>query len=73
MGDLGLFIVGAEVDPDKREAAEAAILDEIARMRNEGPTEEERSKALKLSALRSARFPEQQPEASRRTSDRVGC
>jgi zinc protease len=46
MGDLGLFIVGAEVDPDKTEAAQEAILEEIERLRENGVTEEERCKAL---------------------------
>ena len=46
MGDLGLFIIGAEVDPDKAEAAEIAILEEVERLRKDGIQEEERSKAL---------------------------
>lgn len=46
MGDLGLFIIGAEVDPEKREEAEAAILEEVERIRESAPTPEERTKAL---------------------------
>ncbi|MBU6301305.1 MAG: insulinase family protein [Verrucomicrobia bacterium] len=46
MGDLGLFIVSAEVDPDKVEAARDGILEEVARLCEEGVTEAERSKAL---------------------------
>jgi zinc protease len=53
MGDLGLFIVGAEVDPDKVEAAQEGILQEIERIREDGITEAERSKALN-SALSEA-------------------
>jgi zinc protease len=46
MGDTGLFVVAAEVDAEKREAAETAIFREVQALRASGPTDAERDKAL---------------------------
>ncbi len=48
MNDTGLFVIGAEVDVDKRDDAEAAILETLTEILEEGITEAELSKALKM-------------------------
>lgn len=45
MQQAGMFYVGAEIQPEKREAAQKAILAEITRFLQEGPTPEELAKA----------------------------
>lgn len=41
----GLFYIGAELKPENRETAKKAILEEIARFKQEGPSSEEMNKA----------------------------
>lgn len=44
----GLFYVSAETDPEKREAAEAAVLEQIAAIQEHGVTEREVARARRL-------------------------
>ncbi|MFT5468046.1 MAG: zinc protease [Verrucomicrobiales bacterium] len=53
MADAGLFVVGAEVEPEKREAAEAAILEVIRQALAEPVSDAELSKALKTTLSES--------------------
>lgn len=53
MADTGLFIIGADVDPDKRAQAEAAIFEVLAEVVRDGVTEAELSKGLKSSLSES--------------------
>jgi len=47
MSDLGLVVIGAETDPDKRAAAETAIQEQLTDFIETGPTREEQDKAVK--------------------------
>ena len=49
MTDTGMFVIGAEVDAEKREEAEAAIQAELAEALENGITASELDKALKMS------------------------
>ncbi|MEM0968476.1 MAG: pitrilysin family protein, partial [Verrucomicrobiota bacterium] len=47
MQDVGLFVVGAQLDPDKREEVETATLEVIDDFLESGPTRDELDKAIK--------------------------
>ncbi len=49
LSDVGLFVISAETDPDKRIPAEEAIRLEVARLLDEGVSDAEFDKALHLS------------------------
>lgn len=53
MNDSGLFVVGAETDPEKRLPTEAAIEEELAKFIQHGPSAEEVDKAVKTALSES--------------------
>lgn len=55
MNDSGLFVIGAETDPGKRLATEAAVEEEISEFITRGPQPEELEKAIKSALSESLR------------------